>query len=266
MKKANPQFPRLILHIPHSSNNIPFMDGFVQNEKLILNEQLKLTDWYTDELFYSEDDIMLVPKFSRIFCDVERFADDMQEVMAQYGMGVLYEKTDTGEPLRNVTPEIRETILSLYYRKHHASFTAAVSKELELHDQVVIIDCHSFSDTPFLRDLNNDQNRPDINIGTDPYHTPEKLLTFSREYFSSAGYSIGIDWPYSGCIVPSSFYQKDKRVHSIMIEINRKLYLNEDASRNEQDFLNIERIIHDYLKKVKITYEFNTQGDFNQRN
>lgn len=33
---------------------------------------------------------------------------------------------------------------------------------------------------------------------------------------------------------PMRFYQKNKRVYSIMIEINRGLYMNVDGSRNER--------------------------------
>jgi hypothetical protein len=46
-------------------------------------------------------------------CDTEQFSDDSQEVMAQYGMGVLYEKKTNrcrGELLRNVTPELRNIL------------------------------------------------------------------------------------------------------------------------------------------------------------
>lgn len=82
---------KLILHIPHSSTKIPIMEDYVVSYKTLDDEMLKLTDWYTDDLFYSSEDEMVVAEFSRIFCDPERFADDSMEIMAQYGMGVLYE-------------------------------------------------------------------------------------------------------------------------------------------------------------------------------
>ena len=73
------------------------MEGYLVDANSLAKEMLKLTDWYTDDLFYSIDDEMIKAEFSRIFCDVERFSDDAQEIMAQFGMGVLYEKNDDGE-------------------------------------------------------------------------------------------------------------------------------------------------------------------------
>ena len=67
--------------------------------------------------------------FSRIFCDPERFTDDAQEVMAQYGMGVLYEKNDNGDRIRIVTPELKEKVLTSYYWKHHNRLSAAVNNQ-----------------------------------------------------------------------------------------------------------------------------------------
>ena len=78
----------LILHIPHSSTNFPLKEGFILDSEKIQQELIKLTDWYTDELFYSDSDEMLISPFSRIFCDVERFENDEDEIIA------LLEKQD----------------------------------------------------------------------------------------------------------------------------------------------------------------------------
>ena len=106
---------KLILHIPHSSTEIPILDGYVSSHDEIQQEIIKLTDWYTDDLFDSQVDYKIVAPFSRIFCDVERFSDDKLEIMSKVGMGVLYEKLDSDELLRKVTPELRKKILTEYY-------------------------------------------------------------------------------------------------------------------------------------------------------
>ena len=101
----------MILHIPHSSTHIPFRDGFISDFRTIEKEILRLTDWYTDELFHLEGQSKIVTPFSRIFCDVERFEEDTKEEMTKFGMGVLYEKTDSGDRLREITPQLRERII-----------------------------------------------------------------------------------------------------------------------------------------------------------
>ena len=70
------------------------MEGFVVEENTLIMEMLKLTDWYTDDLFYSQDDEIIKADFSRIFCDPERFTDDALEIMAQHGMGARLYKFD----------------------------------------------------------------------------------------------------------------------------------------------------------------------------
>ena len=46
----------------------------------------------------------------------------------------------------------------------------------------------------------------------------------------SLGYSTARDQSFSGTIVPMKHYRKDQRVQSLMIEINRWLYVADDYS------------------------------------
>ena len=55
------------------------------------------------------------------------------------------------------------------------------------------------------------------------------MATVEKE-LESLGYSTARDQPFSGTIVPMKHHQKDQRVQSLMIEINRWLYLGEDYS------------------------------------
>ena len=251
IKIENPLNPQLILHIPHSSNNIPIKDGYVIDEISLNKELINLTDWYTDDLFYSADDEMIVADFSRIFCDPERFTDDAQEVMAQFGMGVLYEKTDDGELMRLVTPELREKVLSEYYWKHHQKFSKAVQNQLDLFGKALIVDCHSYPSIPLIRSLDKSSNRPDFNIGTDAFHTPQKLIDLSVSFFESTGYTLGVDWPYKGSIVPMEYYQKNKNVQTIMLEINRVLYLNEPTYEKSGNYLKIKKVVGEYVNVLR---------------
>ena len=242
---------KIILHIPHSSLNIPFSDGFTISDDEIDQELLKLTDRYTDDLFHSPHDEAIVAGFSRIFCDPERFPNDEDEVMAQFGMGVLYEKSDEGKEIRKVSPELRQIIMDGYYHKHHSAFKQAVNLQLQYFEKALIIDCHSYPGKPLKRDLDQTPDRPDFNIGTDSYHTPQLLIDISVDFFDKAGYSLGIDWPYKGAIVPMEHYRKNNKVFSIMLEINRVLYMNEATGEKTDCYEETKRVTSDYIKTIK---------------
>ena len=107
----------------------------------------------------------------------------------------------------------------------------------------MIVDCHYFPKTALFKSLNQRKNRPDFNIGTDAFHTPLDLLEKAEKYFIELGYSVGIDWPYSGAIVPMNYYLKDKRVMSIMLEVNRALYLEGDINDKSCDYKKTKEVV-----------------------
>ena len=242
---------KLLLHIPHSSTIIPLLDGYVSSQEEIQQEIIKLTDWYTDDLFDSQEDDKVVAPFSRIFCDVERFADDELEVMSKFGMGVLYEKLDNGNILRFVSPELKQEVLKNYYWIHHKSFSQAVKTSLEQTESCLILDCHSFPSSPLTRAIVQDEIRPDFNIGTDSYHTPKHIIDESINYFETNGYTLGVDTPYSGSIVPMEYYQKDPRVSSIMLEVNRRLYLKENSNEKFEGYDKTKEIVQGYMNLLR---------------
>ena len=245
---------KIILHIPHASATIPLREGYCVSDEILHQEILKLTDWYTDDLFENDIDHSIKAPFSRIFCDAERFSDDNQEIMAQFGMGVLYTKTDEGEEMRKISPELRTRILNEFYWQHHKKLTEAVSEQLEQLDTAMIVDCHSFPQIPINRALDKSSFRPDFNIGTDAFHTPKKLIDASIAFFNEKGYSLGIDKPYSGSIVPMDYYQKNSKVQSIMIEINRKLYLEENSNEKSNSYPEIKKIVQEFLNQIRTNY------------
>lgn len=241
---------KLILHIPHSADGIPDKTGYVVSDAVLNDEILLLTDWFTDDLFSTSDSVRVVANFNRVFCDVERFADDDKEVMSTVGMGLTYSHSDDGSKLRNVSDELKNNILDKYYHPHHQKLSAAVAEQLSSNGRALIVDCHSFTSKPFRRDLNQETPRPDICIGTDSFHTPRGLYKRSAVYFKWHGYSVKVNSPYSGTIVPVEYYQKDKKVHSIMIEVNRDLYLKSGYNQKSDGYNKIKSVIGNYLHRI----------------
>jgi len=241
----------MLLHIPHSATQIPLYEGFIADREVIEKEVIKLTDWYTDELFEISGQDRLVTPFSRIFCDVERFEDNRFEPMSKFGMGVLYEKTDSGKILRTVDQGLRKKIIDGYYEPHHDLLTKLVEKSLLQYGRSLIVDCHSFPHVPLNCSMYQGDLRPDFNIGTDSFHTPTEWVDILKTYFLDEGYSVEIDVPYNGSIVPMRYYQEEKRVRSIMLEVNRKLYMNEITTEKASEFQKIQETVHGFLKLLE---------------
>jgi len=218
----------ILFHVPHSSTRFPSREGCIRLD-LIPGEVEKLTDWYTDKIFTVPGTETLRADFSRVFCDVERFWPDEAEPMSARGMGFYYTHTDDGQHFRD-DGGFKALVKEHYYDAHQLRLAGLVDSRLESTGQCCIIDGHSFADAPCLREECQDPNRPDICIGTDPFHTPDWLAAAVMQVYRSAGYDVRVNWPFSGAMVPTAHYRKDNRVLSVMVEINRRLYLRQGAA------------------------------------
>ncbi len=221
-----------------------------------------MTDSFTDELFdiEGEDIGKVVFPVSRLVLDPERFVDDDQEPMAARGMGVVYEKASRLQALRGtVTAAEKKTLIEQFYRPHHARFTNLVKCALDAHGRCLIIDCHSFPSEPMPFELDQSPGRPNICIGTDNFHTPAWLAKRTVDMFQKAGYSVKVNRPYSGSIVPLDYYQVDKRVASIMIEINRGLYMDEHTGLKTPEFSSAKDTIS--TAGLRLKAEFDTYSE-----
>ena len=217
----------VLLHIPHSSTVIPdrFADLFTLDPREMAEEFLVMTDHHTNSLFEFDDADRLVFPVSRLLVDPERFRDDAQEPMSSRGMGVVYTKTHRGRDLKS--DRIREILVEEYYDPHHAAMDAWVTDRLRMHGRCLIIDCHSFPRTPLPCDLDQTASRPDICIGTSALHTTDTVARVACSAFESRGYTVEVNRPYQGTIVPLRYLGKDPSVQSIMIEVGRWLYMDE---------------------------------------
>ena len=245
----------IVLHIPHASKHIPneYIKYFTVSKKDLQFELLKMTDHFTDELFDVSGDNIHQIKFpiSRLLVDVERFETDELEPMFKVGMGCIYEKTHDGKSLKLVK-DIKDELINKFYKTHHKNFTKIIDKKLKENNKVLIIDCHSFPKHPLPYELNQEVDRPEICIGTDNFHTSEKLKNSLGEVFKDLNFTLKYNEPFNGSIVPVKFYNKDKIVQSVMIEVRRDLYMDEKSGEKNSKFYYIKNILKGILLKISV--------------
>jgi N-formylglutamate deformylase len=239
----------VVLHVPHDSTCIPssVREQFLQNDAELNAELLCMTDHWTFDLFGHGVPAHQIIRaaVSRLVVDVERFDDDSQEVMAVRGMGAIYERSAHGLALRRLLrPEERESLLNTWYWPHHKRLELAVEKALAAHGHALVVDAHSFPSCPLPYELDQRPDRPDICIGTDSFHTPQGLEEAFVTAFRRAGFSVSVNFPFSGALVPKRHYGQDKRVASVMIEVNRGLYMDEISGRRLDHFTSVASALH----------------------
>ena len=215
---------KLILHIPHSSTVIPeaYRHIFMYPEELA-TIATSSADLYTDDLYCCPATNIIFP-VSRLICDVERFRNPEDEDMSKLGMWICYTHDQNGRRIANYDNKHANEILTRYYDKHHEQLTKATAAKLRTFNQALIVDCHSF---PPALPYYPQGDLPDICLGQDEYHTHNKLIELCCHYLEAQGYTVAVNYPFQGSLVPLKYYQKDKRVQSLMLEVSRTLYCDE---------------------------------------
>jgi N-formylglutamate deformylase len=230
-----------VLHIPHSSRRMPAEDrqAIRLDDEALNSELLRMTDAHTDELFPLtpvEAGRIIFP-VSRLICDVERFPSDEDEPMATRGMGVIYTRTSMGEVLR-ATPDAgdRQSLLNRWYWPHHLQLERMVNDVATQSGACLIVDCHSFSSVALPHEPDQTAHRADICIGTDAFHTPLLISDAIVAAVEEEGFSVTVDAPFAGALVPLASYHNDRHILSVMIEVNRRLYMDEHSGLKKRDF------------------------------
>lgn len=231
----NPRcYKNILLHVPHSSSSFPSESMFSFTD--LDNEEKLLIDYYTDELFVPQQDSAVISNvvfpYCRLYCDVERLINDPLE---KDGLGISYfREIPTG---RGCSYTYRSFCSKEEAFNRYVDFHASVSKRLfTMGDDTLLIDCHSFSNLPTLLC----SNPPDIDICigyNDDETSPDKVAIGNIiYYFQTRGYKVGVNSPFSN----SKTFNVPVKYHSVMIEVNKRLYMDEQTLEKSEGFYRLQ--------------------------
>lgn len=209
-------YDKLIIAIPHSTRKFDIKSW--DKPDVVLRDSDEWTDWYTDIIFEPSFDhpniSTVIGKVSRFDCDLERLIDDH---LCKEGRGIIYTKSHSGA-VRMLDDSVVASLMTKYYDYRDNIMNVIYSG----NNHNLILDCHSFpsyiSDYDICIGHNEDGSRP--------HSTAISMVT---QYFKDLGYNVGINDPYANSITPSHPTshpcKKECGYHSLMIELNKRLYL-----------------------------------------
>ena len=241
------KYSNLILHIPHSGTE--FYDNQKPYRETFLEKARDLVDWYTDELFSpDEEDKRIIPvvfPLCRTACDVERMIDDPLE---KKNLGINYDGNIFSEWNGVMTiGHSNYAQLCRYdeYIEHHHKMEDLINK----HYGCLVIDCHSFSSRPTLLLPDSESAaKYDICIGYNEDRTrpDEMIIGTICNHFEALGYKVGVNKPFSN----SKTFNTPESYKSIMIEVNKRIYMDEATLQKTEGFQILHQQILDLYEKI----------------
>ena len=222
----------ILVHLPHNSVYIPDIFEYQRSEQELARDIHLLVDHYTDHLFEPLYGTSFVNPFCRLFFDPERYSDPSKEIMNEIGMGVFYTHTVDGNRFRADDSIIEyRSKLDTFYHPYHQQLTKCCMEMMDKYGCCILIDGHSYSKISTPCEQYQNDMRPEIDIGTDNFHTPALFQDLLYDVFSSSGYSVAFDQPFKGTLVPMSL-MGDPRLYACMIDVRRDVYLDQSAYEN----------------------------------
>ncbi|MNU57617.1 N-formylglutamate amidohydrolase [compost metagenome] len=147
------------------------------------------------------------------------------------GKGLIWKLTDEGLPIYDrplTVAEVRQRI-DQCWRPYHAAVAQAIDEAHARHGYSIHINCHSMpaiagshaTDFPGLA-------HADFVIGDRDGSTADPALSHKLcEHLRACGYSVDYNHPYKGVELVRRHGDPAANRHSIQVEINRKLYMDE---------------------------------------
>lgn len=234
----------VIFASPHSGRNYP--DDMISRARIDAFMLRASEDAFVDQLFAAAPRLgapLLCANFPRAYVDVNRGAmeldprmfegrlpddADIHSMRALSGLGSIPRVVSGGvEIYKDLLPvdEALARIEKCYY-PYHQALQHLIDTTRRLFGYCILIDCHSMPGDS----TNSLKNRVDLVLG-DCYGRSchPALIRFADDFLRQTGYSPSHNDPYAGGYCTRHYGQPDQKVHSLQIELNRTLYMDEST-------------------------------------
>lgn len=255
----------LFITMPHSGERIPeqltpWLMGLP--EPLLMRD----VDRYVDGLYQTTLQELNIPfvktEWHRYAVDLNRRPDDVDasavlgalHPAGTHSRGYHWVMTTLKESLMKapMTKETHEKLTQLIYEPFHESIRNLYKN---IHAQgfkrVYQMDLHSMPSVGTSEHRDPGELRADIVVSDSKgvsCHPAFKDLVIAA--YATAGFRVAYNWPYYGGRVTEQYGEPNRGQHVIQVELNRKLYMNEETKQKS------ERLFGETQKKLKLAIEY----------
>ncbi|MEM8800315.1 MAG: N-formylglutamate amidohydrolase [Pseudomonadota bacterium] len=220
---------------------------------------------------------VLSTPYPRAYIDVNRSADEIDPEMflsppvpihapladrVQAGLGLIPRVVGAGIaiygqrlPAEAITERIEEV-----YRPYHERLTEELTKLKSSFGHVLLLDMHSMPSAPLKATKRWRRGTPDVIIG-DAHGTSAsgRLSDAAVEILTATGLTVTRNEPYAGGYITRRYGAPKHGFHSLQIEINRSLYMDERHVKALPRFGVIKDMVTRFLGSMRDFVDANPQ-------
>jgi N-formylglutamate amidohydrolase len=237
-----PEIP-VVYDSPHSGAEYPADFDHVMDRLLLRQAE----DAHIDALFahvVEEGAPLLKALFPRSYIDTNRALDEMDPALVEgewphpvtvtdktgRGMGLVWRQLRGLGPLyaRTLTIAEVEARIARCWRPYHDTLASLIDTAHDRFGAVWHVNCHSMPARGDETTVDGPVDRADFVIGDRDGTTCEAAFTeLVVETLRAQGFSVKVNDPYKGVELVRRYSDPTRGRHSIQVEVNRRLYMDE---------------------------------------
>ena len=240
----------LVLDSPHSGTRYPSDFGFACNFQSLRRAE----DTHVEKLYDFAPALGVAwveALFPRSYLDANRNTTEIDTTLfdqawpdpvatdlaalskVRLGKGLVWRLTDDGLPIYERPLSVAEVQARIRHcwQPYHAAVATAIDTAHQRHGYSIHLNCHSM---PAIASSHATEfpgeAHADFVIGNrDATSASQELSLLIGDHLKGLGYSVAINHPYKGVELVRRYGNPAQHRHSIQVEINRKLYMNEET-------------------------------------
>ena len=257
----------LVLDSPHSGHAFPDDFGAMVSE-LELREG---EDCYVDELYAGGPEMgvpLLAALWPRTYLDPNRHAGDVDLDLiegnwtgeyrpsgkAKVGKALIWRTLEDGRPIYAKKLGVDKVLqrIERCHAPYHEAIQDLLNKTHTRFGRVYHINCHSMRAVAGKQSDDGEGNaRADFVLGDRDGTSCDPAFTeFVRASLAGMGYRVKVNDPYKGVELVRAYSDPKAGRHSLQVEINKRLYMNEATLEKNEGFRSLRASLTELLKEI----------------
>lgn len=252
---------------PHSGRHYPahFRLASMLDERTLRSSE----DAYIDDLIVSAPDLgaqSLLAVYPRAYVDLNRAVTELDPSVLSgmrratvinpriaSGLGVIPRVVANGRSIYRGKISLEDGLdrLNRVWHPYHTRLESILEATRTQFGHAILVDCHSMPHEAIEACRPANSQRPDIVLGDRFGAAADGAIVEAIETaFRAAGLYVARNAPFAGAYIAQRYGKPSQGCHAVQIEIDRALYLDENAVTPNANFAVFQRVLSGVMAEI----------------